>query len=60
MSVSDNASHDLQVAMTRLFARKRMFAIALPAVILAYFAYIFVAFDVAGLADRARLDMPES
>jgi phosphonate transport system permease protein len=56
MSVSDNHRYDPHVAMTRLFARKRMFAIALPAVILAYFAYIFVAFDVAGLADRARLD----
>lgn len=39
-----------------LFRRKRRLAFAFPAVILAYFAYIFFAFDIIGLADRARLD----
>ncbi|WP_132950413.1 phosphonate ABC transporter, permease protein PhnE [Rhodovulum bhavnagarense] len=33
-----------------------MLAIALPVAILAYLAYIAVAFDVPGLAERARLD----
>ncbi len=56
MSMSANASTDLNATVTRLFARKRLFAMALPAVILAYFALIFVAFDVAGLAERARMD----
>ena len=56
MSMSANASTDLNATVTRLFARKRLFAMALPAVILAYFAFIFVAFDVAGLAERARMD----
>ena len=42
--------------MTNRFRTKRLMAFAAPAVILAYFAYIFVAFDVAGLASRARMD----
>ncbi len=42
--------------VTARFRRKRLVALATPAVILAYLAYIFVAFDVAGLAARARLD----
>ncbi|NCQ23051.1 MAG: phosphonate ABC transporter, permease protein PhnE [Rhodobacteraceae bacterium CG17_big_fil_post_rev_8_21_14_2_50_63_15] len=36
--------------------QKRRFALAVPAVILAYFTYVFFAFDIAGLADRARMD----
>ncbi len=50
---------DIQVAKTHaegLFRRKRLFAFALPAVILAYFAYIFFAFDVPGLVQRANMD----
>jgi phosphonate transport system permease protein len=38
----------------RLIRRKRLTAFAVPAVLLAYFAYVFVAFDVAGLAQRAN------
>ena len=38
------------------FRRKRLFALAVPAVILAYFVYIFFAFDIPGLAERARMD----
>ncbi len=38
------------------FARKRLIAFGVPAAILAYFAYIFFAFDVPGLAERASLD----
>lgn len=40
---------------TRSLTRKRLIALAAPAVILAYLAYVFVAFDVAGLADRISL-----
>ena len=40
----------------RRFRARRMTAYAVPAVILLYLTYIFVAFDVAGLASRARLD----
>ena len=42
--------------ITRLFARKRMVAFAVPAVILLYLTYIFFSFDIPGLAARARLD----
>lgn len=38
------------------FRRKRLAALAVPVLLLAYLAYIFVAFDVAGLAARARMD----
>ncbi|SEL94477.1 phosphonate transport system permease protein [Roseovarius azorensis] len=40
----------------RLFRRKRLVTFGFPAVILAYFIYIFFAFDIPGLADRARMD----
>jgi len=46
----------LQVQMVQRFRVKRLTAFAAPALILAYFTYIFFAFDVAGLAARARLD----
>ncbi|MGR3272436.1 phosphonate ABC transporter, permease protein PhnE [Thalassococcus profundi] len=39
-----------------LFSRKRLFAVGLPGVILAYFVYIFFAFDLPGLAQRANWD----
>jgi phosphonate transport system permease protein len=42
--------------VTTHFRRKRRLAFAVPAVILAYFAYVFFAFDIMGLAERARLD----
>ncbi|UWR72896.1 phosphonate ABC transporter, permease protein PhnE [Phaeobacter inhibens] len=38
--------------MERLFMRKRALSLALPLLVLAYLAYVFVAFDVAGLAER--------
>ena len=40
----------------KLFERKRMIAFGIPAVIFAYFVYIFFAFDIPGLAGRANLD----
>ena len=40
----------------RLFARKRMMAFGLPALVLAYLVYVFFAFDIPGLAGRAKLD----
>lgn len=46
----------LTLQMTTRFRSKRLIAFVTPAVILAYFTYIFFAFDVAGLASRARLD----
>ena len=47
---------DLMQDTLRRFRARKMTAYAVPAVILVYFVYIFVAFDVAGLAARARLD----
>lgn len=50
---------DLATAKTdaqNAFAMKRMKALAVPVIILAYFAYVFVAFDIAGLAKRANWD----
>lgn len=38
----------------RLFTRKKRMAIAVPALILVYFAYVFFAFDIPGLAQRAN------
>ena len=40
----------------RAFARKRLVAFAVPSVILAYFVYIFFAFNVGGLIERANWD----
>ncbi|MGR3513552.1 MAG: phosphonate ABC transporter, permease protein PhnE [Paracoccaceae bacterium] len=39
-----------------LFQRKRLFGFAIPAVILIYLTYIFFAFDLPGLAQRANMD----
>ncbi len=36
--------------------RKRMVSFAVPGIILAYLTYVFFAFDILGLADRARMD----
>ena len=44
----------LQQDADALFQRKRLTAYAVPTVILAYFVYIFFAFDIAGLALRAQ------
>lgn len=38
------------------FARRRKLAFAVPLVILAYLTYTFFAFDIPGLASRARMD----
>lgn len=40
----------------KLFSRKRHVSFGIPAVILVYFIYIFFAFDIIGLAERARMD----
>ncbi|WP_226782814.1 phosphonate ABC transporter, permease protein PhnE [Oceaniglobus trochenteri] len=39
-----------------LFRRKRLIGFGIPAVILAYLVYIFLAFDIQGLAGRANWD----
>src|SRR6056297_3613420 len=47
---------DLKQRAEALFARKRLMAFSAPVVILAYFIYLFFAFDISGLVDRARMD----
>lgn len=47
---------DLRGQVTTLFARKRLVTLAVPMLILIYLTYIFFAFDIPGVAGRARLD----
>ncbi|MFC2968586.1 phosphonate ABC transporter, permease protein PhnE [Acidimangrovimonas pyrenivorans] len=47
---------DLKATADRLFARKRWIALAVPGLLLLYLVYVFFAFDIPGLAQRARLD----
>ncbi len=46
----------IRAQVDRRFARARWVSFGIPAAILLYLAYVFVAFDIAGLADRARGD----
>ncbi len=39
-----------------LFQRKKLVSFAIPVLILAYFTYIFFAFDIGGLADRINVN----
>ncbi|MEP5152237.1 phosphonate ABC transporter, permease protein PhnE [Planktotalea sp.] len=48
--------HATKGAADALFLRKRLMGFGIPTAILLYFAYIFVAFDFAGLAQRANFD----
>lgn len=50
------ATENLRDSTIRGFARKRAIALAVPAVLMLYLGYIFVAFDVPGLAQRANMD----
>jgi phosphonate transport system permease protein len=49
-------SPSLTQTVTASFARKRRIALAVPLAILAYLLYAAISFDLAGLAQRARLD----
>ncbi|MCA0961306.1 phosphonate ABC transporter, permease protein PhnE [Salipiger bermudensis] len=46
----------LYASADRLFARKKLFAFGLPVLVLVYLGYIVFAFDIPGLAERARMD----
>ncbi|KQI73653.1 phosphonate ABC transporter permease [Loktanella sp. 5RATIMAR09] len=48
--------HDTKLAAEKLFQRKRIIGFGIPAVIAVYLTYIFFAFDLPGLAERANLD----
>lgn len=47
---------DLRADALGLLGRKRLLALGVPLLVLAYLAYIFVSFDMAGIAERARPD----
>ncbi|GAA3866938.1 phosphonate ABC transporter, permease protein PhnE [Celeribacter arenosi] len=47
---------DLHGQADWIIARKKLVSIGLPLVVLAYLTYIFFAFDIHGLAERARWD----
>jgi phosphonate transport system permease protein len=55
-TAADGHSTDLREAAIASFRRRRLLSFAAPAVILAYFVYIFFSFDIIGLANRIRLD----
>ncbi|WP_420853793.1 phosphonate ABC transporter, permease protein PhnE [Rhodovulum imhoffii] len=52
--MSDTAFYKAQAEA--LFSRKRMMAAGLPLLVLFYLGYIFFAFDLPGLMERARMD----
>ena len=54
MTMADTAQMHTQVQ--GLFRRKQIVAFAVPVLLLAYLIYIFFAFDIGGVAQRARLD----
>ena len=52
--MTDAAVTDMAGTAEHLIKRKRLIAFAVPGVLLAYFVYIFFAFDIAGLYKRAQ------
>lgn len=46
----------LKAETSALFARKKLISMGLPLLVLAYLAYVFFAFDVPGLYERASLE----
>ena len=50
------ASETQRADIAAMFRRKRLIAFSIPAALLIYFVYVFFAFDIPGLADRARMD----
>ncbi|NAZ36493.1 phosphonate ABC transporter, permease protein PhnE [Rubellimicrobium sp. CFH 75288] len=55
-ALSAAAGADLEGRVLRGFRRRRLVALSVPVLLLLYLAYVFVAFDVMGLSQRARLD----
>ncbi|MCC5971970.1 MAG: phosphonate ABC transporter, permease protein PhnE [Pararhodobacter sp.] len=53
---TDIGASDIRERAQRLIARKRNLAVAAPVLVLLYLGYIFFAFDVPGLMQRARMD----
>lgn len=55
-ATADFTADDARARARALIARKRRLALAVPVIILAYLAYVWFAFDIGGLAERARMD----
>jgi len=49
-----DATADLRADVLGAFRRRRMVALSVPVLLVLYMGYVFAAFDVAGLAERAR------
>jgi phosphonate transport system permease protein len=47
---------EARTAAARVVARKRLFSFGIPALVIVYLAYVFFAFDIAGLLERSRPD----
>lgn len=56
MSMTEVQTADMAAQAESLFQRKRLVAFGIPALILAYLVYVFFAFDVPGLMQRASAD----
>lgn len=56
MTATDVVTANARAETTSLLRKKRLLAFAVPSVIFVYFAYIFVAFDIAGLWAGASAD----
>ena len=56
MTMTVDGGPSLKEQAESLFRRKRLLNFGMPAVIVAYFVYIFFSFDIAGLAERASFD----
>lgn len=56
MTGSAATTADIKARAEALFLRKRMFIFGVPALTLAYLTYVFLAFDVLGLAGHAKMD----
>lgn len=56
MTTMDLNTAPLKGQMDKLFFKKRLMNFGIPAVILAYLTYVFFAFDVPGLWQRASMD----
>ncbi|MFN3955080.1 MAG: phosphonate ABC transporter, permease protein PhnE [Pararhodobacter sp.] len=53
---TNTSGEDLRATVSGQFRRKKTIAFAIPALVLLYLSYVFFAFDVPGLTQRARMD----
>lgn len=56
MTETGPALPQIRAGAEALIARKRLIAFAVPVLVVVYLIYVFFAFDIPGLAQRARMD----